>query len=1179
MKNFLIVFVLIFGFTNLYAQKINRWYQDGKVVFEIPSDVKKYKSTNGLILSVNSIFSPTAIYQYQIHSIKELHPNINDLRLSRTYEVDFGAIDMIEEFIQYIKENLRVVYAEKKELHESFFTPNDTYFSNSFNNGQWGLYQINALQAWDISTGDANVIVAVTDNAVQINHPDLINKVVAGRDVVDNDNDPSPCGGNDGFHGSHVSGIVGAETNNNQGVASIGYNTSIMPVKIGNCSTGALTGGYDGVIWAADNGADAINMSWGGGGVSTYGQNVCNYAWNNGVILVAAAGNDGTNQQFYPAAYNNVISVASTTNGDAKSSFSQYGTWLDIAAPGSQILSCNETNSYQFTQGTSMASPMVAGLIGLMISHAPSASPQDIINCLLSSADNIDAANGSYIGQLGSGRINAEQALVCLNAFTFTNDAGINQINSPQGQLCSSVVSPQFELKNLGSEILTSVIISYQYDNGTMQSYNWNGNLAQGSFELISLPTSNLLPGLHNFSISCSSPNGVIDQNNSNNNQSSSFNIIPNGQLISVEVITDCWGSEVQWNITEPGNTSILASGGPYPDITGGETYQSDVCLDATCYNFTITDTYGDGMSGSQYASCDDNGSYSISGSNGNIITSIQAVDSDYGLQEINNFCVTSNLSYDIGVSQIIYPSGVICDGAIEAEIELFNSGSQVVSSVDLNYNFGGSNLATSYNGSISPGSSVVLTLPIYNSTTGASTFNVTASNPNGNQDQNALNNNLTSNFYLYNSYVGLPFTETFESNSFDNNNWYITNNDNDITWEIASVVGTNPGNKAAKIDFFNYSDGDERDGIQTPPMDFGPYSNIELSFEHAFRRYNQESRDSLSILISTDCGATFEYLASYAEDGTGTFATAVTSTTEFVPTTSDWCMGTIGSDCFVIDLNAYSGISGVIIKFESVNNGIAGNNLFIDNINITGTNNGAPTASFNVENNFCLGDIIQFTDNSTGTINSWNWNFGDGNSSSNENPSHQYSSSGVYTVELSVGNGVGTDTELQTITINDLPNVSVTSPISLVCNTDGEFDLTGSPSGGDFSGPGMNGSTFNPSIAAIGSNTIIYSYTDNNGCSASSQVNISVDNCLGIEQNKLSSLVLYPNPNNGHFTFSKILEDAQVEIYSIDGKMIYNKVLSKQNKWIDISDSENGIYNLKIILNGSERNFRFVLK
>ena len=245
-----------------------------------------------------------------------------------------------------------------------------------------------------------------------------------------------------------------------------------------------------------------------------------------------------------------------------------------------------------------------------------------------------------------------------------------------------------------------------------------------------------------------------------------------------------------------------------------------------------------------------------------------------------------------------------------------------------------------------------MLTLPSVTLGAGASTLNVTVDNPDGNPDGNAVNNSMSSELYVYDSYQGLPFIEDFESNSFASNDWYMTNSDNDITWEIVTVDGTNPGNKAAKIDFFNYSNGGQRDGFQTPPFDFGLFTNIEMTFEHAFRRYNQESRDSLAILISTDCGESFSYLGSYAEDGSGTFATAYTSTTEFVPAVGDWCMGEVGADCFTIDLDAYSGMSGVVIRFESVNNGIAGNNLFIDNINITGNQSSSP--SWNCINGNC---------------------------------------------------------------------------------------------------------------------------------------------------------------------------------------------------------------------------------
>jgi PKD repeat protein len=892
-----------------------------------------------------------------------------------------------------------------------------------------------------------------------------------------------------------------------------------------------------------------------------------------------------------------------------------------------------------------------------MISHAPSASPSDIIGCLLSSADNIESANPNYQGQLGSGRINAEEALICLNAFTYSLDAGITNIFSPEGQLCTATVNPQFELRNYGSQTLTSATISYQYDGGTIQTINWSGSLAQAGVETVSLPTETLGTGPHVLEVYCNSPNGNTDQNNSNNAQSSNFNIIPTGQIATVEVTTDCWGSEVLWNITEPGGTEILASGGPYTDITGGETYQSDVCLAAGCYVFTITDGYGDGMHGSQYGSCDVDGSYNISESNGNVIAEIQAANSDYGTEEVNNFCISSNQDYDIGVSEILNPEGTICDASIEAQVVLFNYGSQSVSSVDIDYDYGGGAQSMTYNGSIPSGSSVTVTLPLYNGNGGASTFSITTSNPDGNADANALNDNMTSDYYLYDNYVGLPFIEDFESNSFATNDWYMSNPDNGITWEIVSVVGSNPGDKAAKMDFFNYENGDERDAFQTPALDFGSYNNIEMSFEHAFRRYNQQSRDSLAILISTDCGATFQYLASYAEDGTGSFATATTDEVPFVPAAGNWCTGTVGSDCFTIDLNAYSGISGVIIKFESVNNGINGNNLFIDNINITGdpTNN-APSASFTTQNSsICLGDVIQFDDNSTGGVNSWNWNFGDGATSTDANPSHQYTNSGTYTVSLTVGNNNGTNSTSATVVVNDLPNVSLTtpnnsvcssaapfnlqgspaggnyagpgmsgasfnpfnagpgthtisytysdnngcsastqititvengpnvslvSPESVACVTDNAFNLQGSPAGGSYFGPGMGGNVFTPSSAGIGTHVITYEYTDNNGCSASSEVVIVVEDCtVGIEENQLNSLVLYPNPNAGRFTFSKVLDGAEIEIYSVDGKCIYKAPLSNEEDWIDISNSESGVYTLKMKWHETERNFRVILR
>lgn len=544
----LIISLFISG--NLFSQTVYEWYQDGKVIFQLKTETSyklpkadKYKSIN-----INDVEFLAAIAEkYNIRRLVHLHPEIKDEKLVRTYQIEFDNYEKVDELIKELSKYDFIEYAEKKELHKTFFTPNDPQYTN-----QWHLTKIQAGLAWDISQGSASIIVAVTDNAIRTTHPDLQNKLVAGRDVVDNDNDPNPCGSNDGLHGSHVSGIVGAQTNNGTGIASIGFNVRIMPIKIGDC-TGALTNAYDGIIWAYQNGAHIINCSWGGAGYSTYGQNVVNAAWNAGSIVVAAAGNDNVSTQFYPAAYNNVISVASTASTDAKSSFSNYGTWIDISAPGSSILSCNATTGYTTLQGTSMACPLVSGLLGLMKSHGPTLSNTQLINCLYSSADNIDAQNSGYIGQLGAGRINAYQALLCVNAATVARDAGISQIIAPNGVLCTSSFTPQVTIRNFGSNALTSATINYRIDNNPIQTFNWTGNLATGATANVTLPIMTTTNGQHTFTAYTTNPNNNTDQNNTNDTTTSSFGVFTTGiNLPFTETFESNSTTRSLWSIDNP---------------------------------------------------------------------------------------------------------------------------------------------------------------------------------------------------------------------------------------------------------------------------------------------------------------------------------------------------------------------------------------------------------------------------------------------------------------------------------------------------------------------------------------------------------------------------------------------------------------------------------------------------
>lgn len=547
------------------AQTVNRWQEDGVVIFQLkPSiefDLPKLNLEEVNIEKVS--FLQTLSEKYEIFRCIHLHPNINDKNLIRTYRLEFSKKWQIYELINELNSLNFIEYAEPMPWFELLLVPNDQYYSQ-----QWHLSKIKAAQAWDISTGSSNIKVAITDDAFVTSHPDLSNKLLPGRDVADNDNNVNPSGATDGNHGTHVAGIAGAQTNNSIGVASIGFNTMIIPVKIARDSDGALVAGYNGIIWAADNGAHVINMSWGSAQGGTYGQNVINYAWNKGCILVAGAGNDDVETMFYPAAYNNVIAVAATNSNDQKASFSQYGTWIDVSAPGVSILSTIPNNSYVQFSGTSMASPLVAGLVGLMWSVNPSASQNNVVSCLLNSTDDISAQNPQYSGKLGSGRINAQKALQCMQGGAIAYDAGITSIIQPNGIVCDNSISPIVVLKNFGTNNLTSVTIYFQLNAGTVQSFSWTGNLLTGQTVNVTLPMISFSTGNHIFKAYTQNPNGQTDQNTSNDQAQATFNAFSSGITLpfsetfeSGTITTNNWtvinpDMEITWEIVSVGGTS-----------------------------------------------------------------------------------------------------------------------------------------------------------------------------------------------------------------------------------------------------------------------------------------------------------------------------------------------------------------------------------------------------------------------------------------------------------------------------------------------------------------------------------------------------------------------------------------------------------------------------------------------
>jgi len=446
--------------SELRAQLPEEDYYQGRLWVLVEPSYSNKVPHNGREVSlgyVESLIGPKLASALKLTEVRKPFHQAKDPSVSEVFELRHASLLFEESLIKLLEKLPFVRYAERVPVMRPTFTPNDLGPENGTNN-QWGLWRISAQAAWDITQGSAVVNVAVVDDAVLVNHPDLIPNLLPGYDVADDDTDPMP-NNNEMSHGTHVAGIIGAATNNGTGVASIGFGIKLLPVKSSNQAQ-VVTDGYAGVVWAADNGADVINMSWGGSGFSQTGQNIMNYSYNAGCINVAAAGNDNVSDVFYPAGYNNVISVASTNQSDAKSSFSNFGSWVQVSAPGSEIRSTyfnsSLTGTYANLSGTSMASPMVAGLAGLVLSVNPQMSQAQVTACILTTADDISAFNSGFQGQLGSGRINAEAAVLCALAT-------VNAPPTPIVQAMNTLVCPGEEVQFIGSSL-----------GGTATSYSWS---------------------------------------------------------------------------------------------------------------------------------------------------------------------------------------------------------------------------------------------------------------------------------------------------------------------------------------------------------------------------------------------------------------------------------------------------------------------------------------------------------------------------------------------------------------------------------------------------------------------------------------------------------------------------------------------------------------------------------
>ncbi len=384
--------------------------------------------TNDQLDAISSAYGVTAVRGMRHAPHPKNDPTgVHPLALVRIVTLPTG-VDALAASLQ-IQNLPGVRYANPNWLTVPAFDPDDPQYLDGT---QYGPQIIEAPAAWDTEMGANTTVVAVADTGFNYNHEDLQGMLWVNDDDIpgngiDDDNNGyiddvngwNPYSGtnniwDDGGHGSHVSGILAARTNNTKGIAGMAQVT-IMPIKVFGTWGGTWEALAESLYYAVDNGAAVYNISGGGGGGTPDLAAGVDYAYNNGMAVICAAGNYNSSSLFYPAAYTNAIAVSGTDRFDQRYTSSNYGNWIDVAAPGVDVYSClnNSPNAYDWLTGTSMSSPHVCGLAALCLTIDPTLTPDEIRALLRDNAD--DLGNPGFDIYFGYGRINARRTVEALD--------------------------------------------------------------------------------------------------------------------------------------------------------------------------------------------------------------------------------------------------------------------------------------------------------------------------------------------------------------------------------------------------------------------------------------------------------------------------------------------------------------------------------------------------------------------------------------------------------------------------------------------------------------------------------------------------------------------------------------------------------------------------------------------
>jgi len=390
------------------------------------------KSTGAV--AVDALLQPHGLLSVEpVHETRGTAPAKGGTDLSRLSIATYADGAPPEAVAAAIARHPAVEYAEPQWVYPLCVVPNDANYATIQSPY---LSRMKFPNAWDLVKGEqGTVVIGLVDGGTQWDHPDLAANIwtnpgeiaangldddangfiddVRGWNFGNGSNDPAGFLPNNALHGTHTAGIACAVTNNFTQVCGTSWNAKLMPICVSSPTTdNAVAFGYQGILYAADNGADIVNCSWGSlGGASVFELDVIQYAYEHGVVVVAAAGNNNSSQPHFPSAYPHVLSVANVTVNDVRNPDSNYGTTVDVSAQGASIFSTIPPGLTGYLTGTSMSNPQVAGLCALIKTKWPGYTADQVMERARVTSDNIDAANPARAGMLGYGRINALAAL------------------------------------------------------------------------------------------------------------------------------------------------------------------------------------------------------------------------------------------------------------------------------------------------------------------------------------------------------------------------------------------------------------------------------------------------------------------------------------------------------------------------------------------------------------------------------------------------------------------------------------------------------------------------------------------------------------------------------------------------------------------------------------------------